>query len=142
MDGEKAMKRFCWTLAVFGLLFATLGLHGHAADVKKDTAKALMKKKLLHSQKVLEGIALHDFDKIAEHGEELLSISKRVEWKVLKTPRYETYSNQFRSNVEDLIKGARKNNVDSAALAYVDLTLTCVKCHKHVREKQKADRER
>jgi hypothetical protein len=34
-----------------------------------------------------------------------------------------------------LIKNAEDKNLDAAALSYVDLTLTCVKCHKHLREK-------
>ena len=33
-----------------------------------------------------------------------------------------------------LVENARKKNLDAAALNYVDMTLTCVKCHNHVRE--------
>jgi hypothetical protein len=129
-------------LTALGLLIGTLALDGHAAAPKKETVEALMKKKLVGSQKVLEGIALHDFDAVAKHGEELLRLSKRAEWKVLNTPLYQIYSNEFQSNVEDLIKNAKKKNVDATALSYVDLTLTCVKCHKHVREKRMARLDR
>jgi hypothetical protein len=93
-----------------------------------------MRRKLASSQKVLEGVALNDFDKIARHAEELIAISKAAEWRVLKTRQYELYSNDFRANADNLVRAARKKNVDAAALAYVDLTLTCVKCHKYVRE--------
>jgi hypothetical protein len=78
---------------------------------------------------------------ISSHAEELIAISKEAEWKVVKTPRYETYSNDFRREAEDLIKAAKAKNVDAAALAYVDLTLTCVKCHKHVREERQTSFE-
>ena len=110
--------------------------NGRAAP--PDKVQELMRRKLAQSQKVLEGIAVQDFDLIAKHAEELLVISKQAEWKVLKTPLYEVYSNEFRRNAEELIENARKKNVDAAALSYVDLTLTCVKCHKHVREKRMA----
>ena len=105
---------------------------------EKPPAKAneLMKKKLMHSQKVLEGIALNDFDTISKHGEELLLISKTAEWRVLKTTEYELFSNSFQRSAIDLVKHAKAKNLDAAALAYVELTLTCVKCHKHVREER------
>jgi hypothetical protein len=101
----------------------------------------LMQRKLVESQKVLEGIALQDFDKIADHAQELIVISKKTQWRVLDTPLYELYSDDFRRSAADLVRNARKKNVDAAALSYVDLTLTCVKCHKHVREKRMARRD-
>jgi|SRR6516225_2493202 hypothetical protein len=101
-------------------------------DAKK--VSALMRRKLQHAQKVLEGIALNDFDKIINHADELMQISKEVEWQVMKTPRYEVQSNEFRRAVETLQDKAVQKNLDGAALGYVELTLSCVKCHKYVRE--------
>jgi hypothetical protein len=103
------------------------------ANIEMDV-KDLMKQKLRHSQKILEAIATNDFDGLAKHADELIILSKEAEWKVIKTPRYETYSNDFRRNAEALVQSAKEKNLDAAALAYVDLTLNCVKCHKHVRE--------
>lgn len=97
----------------------------------------LMKRKLENAQKVLEGIAINDFEKIKTHADELIFISKQAEWKVFKTPEYELYSNEFRRNAGDLIQKAKEKNLDGAALSYVDLTLNCVKCHKYVRELRK-----
>ena len=117
---------------------------GAAASAKKlsdaitKELSELMKRKLEHSQKVLEGIALNNFDKIAEHADELIFVSKQAAWKVIKTPEYELYSNDFRRTGEELIQRAKDKNLDGAALAYVDLTLTCVKCHKYVRDTRRA----
>src|SRR5262245_43617922 len=136
------MKRVWFTLAAFGLLAGVLALNLNAAPPKlpkKDSVEVLMKKKLVQSQKVLEGIALNDPDLVAKHAQELLHIAKQAAFKeVLKTPLYDAYSLQFRNDAEDLIKSAKKKNIEAAALAYMDLTLTCVKCHKHVREKRMA----
>ena len=101
----------------------------------------LMRQKLEHSQKVLEGIALSNYDTIAQHAEELILISKKAEWKVYKTPQYELHSNEFRRNAGALAKGAKDKNLDACALAYVDMTLNCVRCHKYVREVRMARRE-
>ena len=93
-----------------------------------------MQRKLEAAQKLLEGIALNDSAKIGKQADELLRISKEAEWKVLKTPQYEVYSNEFRRQADTLIQNAKDKNLDGAALTYVELTLTCVRCHKHVRE--------
>jgi hypothetical protein len=102
-------------------------------DKTEKKVKELMQKKLEHSQKLLEGLALNDFDKIGKHAEELMLISKKVEWQVVKTPRYEVQSNKFRRALEDLEQNAKDKDLDAAALSYVEMTLACVKCHKHVR---------
>jgi hypothetical protein len=104
--------------------------HGDGSNDLKD----LMQRKLKCSQKVLEGVAVKDFNMIVTQAEELVQVSKAAKWRVFKTPQYERFSNDFRRNAEVLIQQAKERNLDGAALAYVDLTLNCVKCHKHVRE--------
>lgn len=122
-------------LVVAGVAFlAGVSVVPGLGDEAKNKVGALMKRKLEQAQKVLEGVALNDPEKIAKHAEELMLISKQAEWMVLKTPQYELYSNEFRRAAETLIKNAKDKNLDAAALSYVDMTLTCVKCHKHVRE--------
>jgi hypothetical protein len=108
------------------------------AAPKKDSVEELMRRKLTNAQKALEGIATNDYDKIAKHAEELMEISRQARWKVMRTPVYELYSMQFREGAEAMVKSAKRKNIEGAALGYVDLTLTCVKCHKHVREKRVA----
>ncbi len=131
------MKRLALVGTALLLLAAVPGLSGHGAAPRgPDKVSDLMKKKLTHAQKVLEGVTVTDFRMIARHAEELILISQEAEWRVLKTPRYEVYSNDFRRNAETLIKNAKDENLDAAALAYVDLTLTCVKCHKYLREER------
>lgn len=107
-----------------------------------DKLPALMQRKLEKAQKLLEGVALNDFDKITKSTEDLISISKAAEWRVIKTPRYETYSSDFQRVGEDIIKNAKDKNLDGVALNYVELTMTCVKCHKYVREVKMARLDR
>lgn len=126
------MRNILYSLSVAALLVSLPAVSG---DDKKDRGTSdLMKKKLEHSQKVLEGIALNDCDKIVKHAEELIALSKLAEWKVLKTAKYEVYSNEFRRTAQNMVDEAKTKNLDGATLAYLDLTLNCVKCHKHVRE--------
>jgi hypothetical protein len=124
-----------------GVMFAAIGaalLAGawvsSARTADADQTPALMKRKLQHSQKVLEGVTVQDFKMIERNADELIQISKLAEWRAFKTPTYEVYSNDFRRIAGALVENARKKNIDAATLNYLDLTLTCVKCHKHVRE--------
>jgi hypothetical protein len=128
------MRKVTYALVVLALLLGIPTLSGHGQEKADDKPPGLMQRKLIHSQKVLEGVALNDFDKIAKGAEELILISKQTEWKVMKTPQYEVHSNEFRRIADEMVKGAKDKNLDAAALKYVELTLTCVKCHKYVRE--------
>lgn len=109
---------------------------GHGDEPREKKKPTLMQKKLSHAQAVLEGLAMNNFDKIADSAEELTAISKVAEWQVLKTPTYELYSNEFRRSTEALRKQGKAKNTDGATIAYVEMTFTCVKCHQHVRDER------
>jgi hypothetical protein len=125
----RAVRRLLAPAVVAGLVVLAVG----AAWAQKK-AKGPMQRKLEHTQKVVEGLVTNDFRALGRHAEELIAVSKEAEWKVLKTARYELYSTDFRRQAQELADHARDKNIDGAALAYVEMTLTCVKCHKHVRE--------
>jgi hypothetical protein len=128
------LKHVLSLLVIASLAFASPLLAGHARQSPQTKVAELMRKKLQQSQKVLEGLVLNDFDKIVQHADELILISKETEFKVMKTPKYELYTDEFRRNAEELVKKAKDKNIDGATLAYMELTLTCVRCHKHTRE--------
>jgi hypothetical protein len=95
-----------------------------------------MQKKLVQAQKLLEGLAIEDFDKMSAAANELAELRKQAAWMVIKTPDYEMFSVEFLRRIEAAQKAAKDKNGDAAALAYVDMTLTCVKCHKYVRDEK------
>jgi hypothetical protein len=101
-------------------------------------ASEIMKLKLKHAQKLLEGIALNDFDTIGKNSKDLLVLSQKAEWRVFPTPSYLMHSNEFQRTTEKLIQGAKDKNLDGATLAYLEMTLNCVRCHKYVREERMA----
>jgi hypothetical protein len=121
-------------LTVAAVALAVVPAARSLAEKAPSKRSELMQRKLLESQRLLEGIALSDFGKIEKHAAELAAISRMAEWRVLKTADYEMFSNSFQRSADDLVKHAKNKNIDAAALSYVELTLTCVKCHKHVRD--------
>jgi hypothetical protein len=133
------MRRLILVIVVIVFVVAVLGpvilgFGVKAAQPKPDDAATLMQKKLARAQKLLEGIALADLDKIGEQARELSALSKLAEFKVLKTPQYELHANDFRRALDDIQRAVTRKNLDAATLGYLDLTMSCVRCHKHVRE--------
>src|SRR4051812_29421941 len=129
------MKSWSTRLAVLSLLAGAVLLPGHTRAAPKKKPDNLMQKKLTAAQKVLEGIATEDFDLVRENADALQSISTQAGWKA-KGKTHKMYLLAFQNAAEDLVKHAKKKNADAAALSYVELTLTCVKCHKHVRDRK------
>src|SRR6476620_5965375 len=113
--------------------FITLMLP-QAEGTQKGPLNRLMVDKLRFSQGLLQGIALSDYPKIISSAEELLALSKTAEWLANKSPRYEVHSNSFQLAAETLIQKAKAKNIDGVVLAFQDLTMSCVRCHQHLRE--------
>jgi hypothetical protein len=115
------------------LALATSSLFSQGDEPRKDR-NLIMQQKLLHAQKLLEGITMANFGLLEKHADEIIVLSKRNEWRVLQTPEYMRFSDELRRNAETIIRHAQKKNLDGAALAYLQMTLNCVECHKYVRE--------
>jgi cytochrome c556 len=92
-----------------------------------------MRLKLEHSQKVLEGLTLEDFELAAKHAQQIALLTEDETWRVYQTLEYRHHSAEFQRIANDLTKQAQKKNLDGAALAYVQMTMSCVNCHKYVR---------
>jgi cytochrome c556 len=100
----------------------------------KPIRSPLMKQKLDHAQKVLEGLATKNFDLLEKSATELILISRKAEWRAVQSPEYERLSEEFRRNADTIARQARGKNIDGAAMGYVRMTLNCVDCHNHIRE--------
>src|ERR1700758_3417083 len=98
-----------------------------------NNVRDFMRVKLAHSQKVLEGLATEDFDEIAANAQAMSLLSQATNWQGLQTPEYLQQSRDFRRTADALTDAAKKKNLDGAALAYVELTMKCINCHKYVR---------
>ena len=103
--------------------------------------KEFMREKLEHAQKVLEAIAVEDFDTAASRARKLGVMTRDARWEAFQNPDYVQFSAAFRRNADALAEAARDKNIDGATLGYVRLTMSCVECHKFVRGKLVASAE-
>ena len=128
------MKRLMLFISVLGLAAVLWATNGRSQQMPPEfKGRQFMHRKLEHSQKVLEGIVVEDFDLIEKNARTLKLLSQAAEWQIFPSAEYRRHSEEFRRTTETLAKAAREKNLDGAALAYVQLTLDCVNCHKYVR---------
>ena len=131
--------RWVMGIVVVALLALTSWLlpTGHAAEpatLRPDDVAVFMRAKLDHSSEVLEGLSLADFEKIRRGGQLLALASQASSWQVLQSEEYARQSVAFRRACERLERAATEKNLDAAALAWMDVTMKCVQCHRYVRD--------
>lgn len=107
------------------------------ATVEPDKVAAFMRAKLAHSQNVLEGLAVEDFDLIDRGANDLALASQASSWQVLQTADYARHSDEFRRSCNALRAAAKARNLDGAALAWMEVTMKCIQCHKYVRDAER-----
>ena len=108
------------------------------AEARQPAPKAptVMQRKLAHAKNMLEALALNDFAKVSASAAGLKECAREASGQVVKTEKYAVYSNDVIRQLDRIDDAAKKKNTDAAALAYVEITLTCVKCHQYVREER------
>lgn len=95
----------------------------------------LMRTKLDKAQAVLDGITTADFAKIYRNARQLHAYSQSSAWRGSdRSTDYGGLTLAFRRTAGELSQAARDKNLDRATLAYFQLTLSCVNCHKFMRD--------
>ena len=126
-------SRCLLTPLILALFFA--GSSSISAQAGKESGvKEAMRKKVAYSQQVLVGITLEDYGLIANNAKKLVELSNKTNWYSRQVPEYELFLNEFRRNAEQLIEAGKRKNLDAASLAYSQMTLSCVSCHKFIRQ--------
>lgn len=127
------MKRLSWIFCA-AVLLAPVCAWAQEPERSLEDASYWMTRKLHLSQEVLAGLALKDFDKIVKAAgtmDRLNSIEKFVRG---QSAEYKAQLEMFRYANKALIRNADAENLEGATLAFNQLTLSCVNCHKHLRE--------
>lgn len=117
-----------------GLAVVCLGSFALVGAIEsKDDADSLMRQKLTQAQTIVEGLALEDYDKIRSGADELLLISQTAQWTARQSPKYNELGAEFRTAAARLAQMAETRNLDGATLGFMQITMSCVECHKLVR---------
>ena len=95
--------------------------------------KRLMQAKAGYAHRLLDAVVQDDFETIRDQAFRLRAVAETADWRVVDTPEYTRASDAFVGAADRLLDAARESNGDAAALAYMDVTLQCVHCHRYLR---------
>ena len=112
------------------------------ADKQDEPERALerfMRQKLQASSLILEGLCTEDLKMVSEGSDTLMKMSREEHWRVSNDVMYRRYSEQFIHAVEELKHEAEDNDMNGTSMAWVNVTMKCLKCHEWVRNTVLAD---
>lgn len=107
----------------------------------KPGLQKFMHQKLSLSQDVLEGLVTEDFEKIQKNAAAMLVLSKAEEWQVSNDMLYRQHSHEFQRVLKQMEKSAKDKSIDGSSLAFVQMTMNCIECHRFVRDILVADQK-
>ena len=122
-----------------GALLLVLAAGTTIGSAQRPDLGELMRQKLDHAQALLGAVVLGDHAQVERIAGELVLLSEASTWSPLQTPQYLHHASVFREAARSLAEEARARDIDGVSLAYVEMTLSCVQCHKHVRGARRGD---
>jgi len=140
------MKRIPVAMILATLAISVVTIRGHHALAQrpegqegkpqdpKDKASLWMKYKLEASQKILEGMTRADYAMIEKHAQGMHNVSHLEEWARSEMPGYASHLQSFKRATRDLVGSAQAKNLDGVTLAYSQLTISCMQCHRFIRD--------
>jgi len=93
---------------------------------------SVMRQKLAHSQVILGAVVTSDWATLDRESRALFKATQDPAWVMLTAPEYLRYSDAFMNALHRLILASSKKDLDNAAEAQIELTRSCVQCHRYL----------
>jgi hypothetical protein len=106
-----------------------------AAD--QDQVRDFMRHKMELTQSVLAGLSQGDLKRVTTTARNLRFLGYFERHALADRPDYKRQLSYFDFACQELVRQAEANNLEGATLAYTQLTVSCVQCHKVMREARK-----
>ena len=114
------------------LIIAALALSASGAGAQTPRTGRVMREKLLHSQRILQGVTTSDWALLQRETQALTAVTKSPTWTELITPELRPWAGGFQKALSDLSQAVDRRDYDAAGASFTALTAACVACHKHV----------
>ncbi|MCA9231604.1 MAG: hypothetical protein KDA57_13215 [Planctomycetales bacterium] len=135
------MKLSAFGLAVVLVVGASLawaqGRRDSATEVlaeDEDSFSFWMEAKLKKSQDIFAALTEGDYQGIVENAASLKTLSQVEGFVRKRNPEYRTQLRAFEFALYEIQKQAEKENIEGVVLGFNQLTLSCVHCHKQLRD--------
>jgi hypothetical protein len=137
--------RSIFSLFIVAFLAASASLGFAAEPAPKEQTKAkpdakhsiIMEQKLKYTQQILAGLTNEDFAEIEKNAQILNTIGLLESWLRADSDAYRAQLKIYRFANDELIRLSKDKNLEGVSLAYVQLSLSCVNCHSHIRKTAK-----
>ena len=126
-------KHVSISLAVMIAMATTAALVTSQTDA---TTKTLMKAKTAYAHRLLDAVVQEDFDVIRDQAFRMKAVAETADWNTAESPQFVRETESFIRATDRLFQAAKQNNGDAAALAYMEVTLSCVHCHRYLKSSQ------
>src|SRR5437867_10433467 len=103
-----------------------------AAEKERPT-KSFMRKKLVYSEGILEGLTLEKYDLVITNATLLRNMNFTNHFTKMSDPYYAKSIAEFQTKVDVVIKGAKEKLLEGSTEAYTKMLESCVACHKECR---------
>lgn len=113
-----------------GGLWALEGREQTSQTTPEEISREIMWTKLDLSHNVLDALAVRDFEAMEAYAEDLEMLGTAGFLYILDTEEYRAQAQNFRDAARALRRAAQEENAEAGALAYMDLTLRCIRCHR------------
>jgi hypothetical protein len=118
-------------MKISAMALGLIVLSWHQAG-REDPVKALMKAKAGYAHRLLDAVVLGEVEVVRDQAFRLKAVAESSDWKVVDSEEYVRETEAFIRATERLLASAAGGSREAAALAYVDVTLSCVHCHGYV----------
>ena len=98
-----------------------------------DPQTSFMRLKLQASTSILEGLCTEDMQLVGTGCDQLLKMSLEERWRVSGDNVYRRYSTEFQAAIEELKQESAEADLHGTSLAWINVTMKCLKCHEWVR---------
>jgi cytochrome c556 len=79
-------------------------------------------------------LAVGDLQSVQEKAEQMRVVSRVEGWVRNRKPGYREQFQAFEFANAEILRNAKADNLDGAAIGFQQLTITCVSCHKILRD--------
>lgn len=93
----------------------------------------IMRMKLEPAKKILEGIALGDFQTVRKNTEQIRLLTLDESWMLVQTEKYREHTKNFERSLNLLNRLCDEKDIEGVTLAYMQVTMRCVECHQALR---------
>lgn len=97
------------------------------------TTRTLMKAKASYAHNLLDAVVQEDFETIRDQAFRLKAVTETADWNATEAPWYVHESDAFIRATDQLYEAAKAEDGNAATLAFMDLTMRCVQCHRGMR---------